>query len=63
MSIRTRRALVRVCIAVLFASLPAEALVPAYRHHSAGDGLPACIFGVLGVTGGLLYLRSTRGQS
>jgi len=61
-STRTRRAITRVCIAVSFASLAAEALVPAYRHHSLGHGLVACVFAVTGIVGGLVYLRSTRGH-
>lgn len=50
------------CIAVSFAALAAEALLPGFRHASIGGGLLVGVCAPLGILGGLAYLRGTRGQ-
>lgn len=62
MSIRARRGFTRVCIAISFAALAADAFVPGFRHISIGGGLLVFVCAPLGILGGLAYLRSTGGQ-
>lgn len=62
MSIRARRRLTRIGIAISLAVLAAEALVPGFRHASVGGGLLVFVSAPVGILGGLAYLRSTRGQ-
>jgi hypothetical protein len=59
--VATRRAVIRVCIALAIADLVLQAVEVQVIHHSATvvDIIPP----VLAVLSGLYYLRSTRGRS
>jgi hypothetical protein len=62
-SVRLRRAIARVSIAVSFGCLAAEVLAPGLRHRSLGAGVFPCVTAVTGIVCSLAYLRSTRGRS
>ena len=63
MSVRTRRAVSRVCIGFSLACLLALVAVAPLRQHAVarGWGIAACA--VISIAGALYYLRASRGRS
>ena len=59
-SVRARRRITRLSVAVSFLCLLAAVMVPAVRHRTPAGGWLICVSATVGVVAGLAYLHSTR---
>ena len=62
MSVRARRRVTRLSVAVSFLCLLAAVMVPAVRHRALAGGWLIGVSATVGVVAGLAYLRSTRSR-
>jgi hypothetical protein len=58
---RTRRGIVRICIAVSFAMLAAVIVFPAFARRLPGGGWLTVVSAAVGITAGVAYLSGSGG--